>query len=108
MNKFQLAKKIKKEHIFRLSLWIAGISLTVIWLAMILATSISTGEWRIYGEAISPQNENHFNTLVENGFTPFLENQKIVMRKLQEIRDYNPLCLTYDTSLIGWYICILI
>lgn len=104
----KLAKQIKKEHLFRITLWIAGISLTLIWLAFLIASSISTGEHRIYGEAITIENEAHFKQLVDSGYTPFLENQKIVMRLLKETKDLNPLCLTYDSSLTGWYLLVVL
>lgn len=104
----KLAKQIKKEHFLKIGLWTAGISLTLIWLAMVLATSISTGEYKIYGDAITIQNEAHFKQLVESGYSPFLENNEVVMKALKEVKDYNPLCLTYSSALTGWYICILL
>lgn len=103
----QLKNKIKKEHFLKLALWIAGISLTLIWVAFVLATSISTGQMKHYGEALEVKNQDQFNTFITSGYEAFIKDNKIYLHKLEKVTDLNPLCLTYDSSLIGWYICIL-
>ena len=52
----KLAKQIKKEHFLKLFLWTIGIALTLIWLAFMIATSISMGDMLVYkGELIQLQ-----------------------------------------------------
>lgn len=109
----QLKNKIKKEHFLKLGLWIAGISLTVIWLAMVLATSISTGSRKILGETITVKEVEQINNY-------FLDDKWVItnlvsdptltatFRKIDKIVDLNPMCLTYTNDLAGWYICILL
>lgn len=104
----KLAKQIKKEHFLKLGLWIAGISLTLVWIAMVLATSISAGNLRHYGEAVEAKSQEQFNLLINSGYEAFISSDnKVMLHKLEKITDMNPLCLTYSQDLIGWYICIL-
>lgn len=112
-NVAKLAKQIKKEHFLKVGLWIAGISLTVIWLAMVLATSISTGSRKILGETITVKEVEQINNY-------FLDDKWVItnlvskptltaaFRKIDKIVDLNPMCLTYTNDLAGWYICILL
>lgn len=109
----QLKNKIKKEHFLKLGLWIAGIFLTLIWLAMVLATSISTGSQKILGETIQvkdlEQINNYFNDdkwVITNLVSS--PNLTATFRKIDKIVDLNPMCLTYTNDLAGWYICILL
>lgn len=112
-NVAKLAKQIKKEHFLKIGLWISGIILTLIWLAMVLATSISTGAHKILGEAITvkdlDQINNYFND--DKWVITNLTNDPTItatFRKVDKIVDLNPLCLTYTSDLTGWYICILL
>lgn len=106
----KLALKIKKEHFIKMILWTFGIVLTILWIAMVLATSISGGEHRTYSKALVVENQESFNKLINGGYTFFVDNdnQKIMAHKLLDIKDWNPLCLTYKPSLTGWYICVLL
>ena len=112
-NVAKLAKQIKKEHFLKVGLWIAGITLTLIWLAMVLATSISTGENKILGETITVKDLEQINNYFADDkwvITNLVSDPTITatFRKVDKIVDLNPLCLTYDSSLTGWYICILL
>lgn len=113
MNVQQLAKKIKKEHFWKLGLWIAGISLTVIWLAMVLATSISTGQRKILGEEIKVSDLTQINNYFKDSkwMIVDLNNTSTLtatFRHIDKIVDLNPMCLTYSAQYTGWYICILL
>lgn len=108
-----LKDKVKKEHFIRLGLWIAGISLTVIWLAMVLATSISTGQLKILGETIIVKDVDQINNYFvdKNWDITNLTNEPTLtatFRHVDKIVDLNPMCLTYSNVLTGWYICILL
>lgn len=112
-NVAKLAKQIKKEHFLKVGLWIAGITLTLIWLAMVLATSISTGAHKILGETITVKDLEQINNYFADDkwvITNLVSDPTITatFRKVDKIVDLNPLCLTYDSSLTGWYICILL
>ena len=112
-NVAKLAKQIKKEHFLKVGLWVAGITLTLIWLAMVLATSISTGENKILGETIAVKDLDQINNYFADDkwvITNLVSDPTITatFRKVDKIVDLNPLCLTYDSSLTGWYICILL
>lgn len=104
----KLAKQIKKEHLFRITLWIAGISLTVIWLAFLIASSISTGPLKILGKTITVKDLEQINNYFKDDkwvITNLTSDSGIVatFRHVDKIVDLNPLCLTYDSSLTGWY-----
>lgn len=105
--------KVKKEHLIKIVLWIAGISLTVIWLAMVLATSISTGSRKILGETITVKEVEQINNYFLDDkwvITNLVSNPTLTatFRKIDKIVDLNPMCLTYTNDLAGWYICILL
>lgn len=120
----KLAKQIKKEHFLKLFLWTIGITLTLIWLAFMIATSISMGEIPIYkGELIQLQIQEKAG--LDKAFIYILqpdkyklmriyqapENSSIVFAEFREIagkRDMNPLCLVGDPKLTGWYVALLL
>lgn len=109
----KLAQKIKQKNILRLSLWTSGIFLTLLWLAMVLATSISTGEKKILGETIIVKDLEQINNYFKDTkweITNIVNDPMITatFRHVDKIVDLNPLCLTYDNNLTGWYICILL
>ena len=45
-----IMKRIKKEHFIKTILWVAGIVLTLFWIAFVIATSISAGKRTILSE----------------------------------------------------------
>lgn len=109
----KLAKQIKKEHLFRITLWIAGISLTVIWLAFLIASSISTGPLKILGKTITVKDLEQINNYFKDDkwvITNLTSDSGIVatFRHVDKIVDLNPLCLTYDSSLTGWYLLVVL
>ena len=111
---------IKKEHFIKLILWVAGIVLTLFWIAFVIATSISAGRRTILADNeiiisianISTlqdylQNDNYIvSNLSINETTGVLES--INFKKIIQVLDWNPLCLTYDSKLIGWYMLVLL
>lgn len=112
-NVAKLAKQIKKEHFLKVGLWVAGITLTLIWLAMVLATSISTGENKILGETITVKDLDQINNYFADDkwiITNLVGDPTLIatFRRVDKIVDLNPLCLTYNADLTGWYICILL
>lgn len=109
----KLAKQIKKEHLFRIALWIAGISLTVIWLAFLIASSISSGAHKILGETITVKDIEQINNYFKDDkwvITDLVNASTLTatFRKIDKIVDLNPLCLTYDSSLTGWYLLVVL
>lgn len=109
----KLAKQIKKEHLFRIALWIAGISLTVIWLAFLIASSISSGAHKILGETITVKDIEQINNYFKDDkwvITDLVNAPTLTatFRKIDKIVDLNPLCLTYDSSLTGWYLLVVL
>lgn len=119
-KKIMIMKKVKKEHFIKLILWIAGITLTVFWIAFVIATSISAGkklilsneETAIYITNISTlkdylQNDNYIvSNIVVNETNNSLE--AIAFKRILQTLDWNPLCLTYDRNLTGWYMLVLL
>lgn len=115
-----IMKRIKKEHFIKTVLWIAGIVLTLFWIAFVIATSISAGKRTIVSDNeiiisianISTlqdylQNDNYIvSNLTINEQTGILES--INFKKILQVLDWNPLCLTYDSKLIGWYMLVLL
>lgn len=120
----KLAKQIKKEHFLKLFLWTIGIALTLIWLAFMIATSISMGDMLVYkGELIQLQIQEKAG--LDKAFMYILqpdkyklmriyqapENSSIVFAEFREIagkRDMNPLCLVGDPKLTGWYLVLVL
>lgn len=115
-----IMKRIKKEHFIKTILWVAGIVLTLFWIAFVIATSISAGKRTILADNeiiisianISTlqdylQNDNYIvSNLSINETTGVLES--INFKKIIQVLDWNPLCLTYDSKLIGWYMLVLL
>ena len=115
-----IMKRIKKEHFIKTILWVAGIVLTLFWIAFVIATSISAGKRTIVSDNeiiisianISTlqdylQNDNYIvSNLSINETTGILES--INFKKIIQVLDWNPLCLTYDSKLIGWYMLVLL
>ena len=115
-----IMKRIKKEHFIKTILWVAGIVLTLFWIAFVIATSISAGKRIIVSDNeiiisianISTlqdylQNDNYIvSNLSINETNGVLE--AINFKKIIQVLDWNPLCLTYDSKLIGWYMLVLL
>ena len=115
-----IMKRIKKEHFIKTILWVARIVLTLFWIAFVIATSISAGKRTILADNeiiisianISTlqdylQNDNYIvSNLSINETTGVLET--INFKKIIQVLDWNPLCLTYDSKLIGWYMLVLL
>ena len=115
-----IMKRIKKEHFIKTILWVAGIVLTLFWIAFVIATSISAGKRIILSDNeiiisianISTlqdylQNDNYIvSNLSINETNGVLE--AINFKKIIQVLDWNPLCLTYDSKLIGWYMLVLL
>lgn len=115
-----IMKRIKKEHFIKTALWVAGIVLTLFWIAFVIATSISAGKRTILADNeiiisianISTlqdylQNDNYIvSNLSINETNGVLE--AINFKKIIQVLDWNPLCLTYDSKLIGWYMLVLL
>ena len=115
-----IMKRIKKEHFIKTILWVAGIVLTLFWIAFVIATSISAGKRTIVSDNeiiisianISTlqdylQNDNYIvSNLSINETNGVLES--INFKKIIQVLDWNPLCLTYDSKLIGWYMLVLL
>lgn len=115
-----IMKRIKKEHFIKTALWVAGIVLTLFWIAFVIATSISAGKRTIVSDNeiiisianISTlqdylQNDNYIvSNLSINETNGVLE--AINFKKIIQVLDWNPLCLTYDSKLIGWYMLVLL
>ena len=115
-----IMKRIKKEHFITTILWVAGIVLTLFWIAFVIATSISAGKRTILADNeiiisianISTlqdylQNDNYIvSNLSINETNGVLES--INFKKIIQVLDWNPLCLTYDSKLIGWYMLVLL
>ena len=115
-----IMKRIKKEHFIKTILWVAGIVLTLFWIAFVIATSISAGKRTVLADNeiiisianISTlqdylQNDNYIvSNLSINETNGVLE--AINFKKIIQVLDWNPLCLTYDSKLIGWYMLVLL
>lgn len=119
----KLAKQIKKEHFLKLFLWTTGITLTLIWLAFMIATSISMGEIPVYkGDLIKLQIQEKAG--LEKAFIYIFQPRKYELLKVYEsetgnvifaefreiarFRDMNPLCLVGNPQLTGWYVVLLL
>lgn len=121
----KLAKQIKKEHFLKLFLWTTGIALTLIWLAFMIATSISMGDMLVYkGELIQLQIQQ--KSELDKAFIYILQPDKyklmriyepeggigkIMFAEFREIagkKDMNPLCLVGDPKLTGWYLVLVL
>lgn len=119
----KLAKQIKKEHFLKLFLWTTGIALTLIWLAFMIATSISMGDMLVYkGELIQLQIQEKAG--LDKAFMYILQPDKyklmriyesetgnVIFAEFREIagkRDMNPLCLVGNPQLTGWYVVLLL
>lgn len=119
----KLAKQIKKEHFLKLFLWTTGITLTLIWLAFMIATSISMGEIPVYkGDLIKLQIQEKAG--LEKAFMYILQPDKyklmriyesetgnVIFAEFREIagtKDMNPLCLVGNPQLTGWYVALLL
>lgn len=115
-----IMKRIKKEHFIKTILWVVGIVLTLFWIAFVIATSISAGKRTIVSDneiIISIQNVSTLQDYLQNDNyivsnlsineqTGVLES--INFKKILQVLDWNPLCLTYDSKLIGWYMLVLL
>ena len=111
---------IKKEQFIKLILWVAGITLTLFWIAFVIATSISAGKRLILSEEETSilinnvatlkdylQNDNYIvSNITINETNGVLET--INFKKIVQVLDWNPLCLTYDKNLTGWYMLVLL
>lgn len=119
----KLAKQIKKEHFLKLFLWTTGIVLTLIWLAFMIATSISMGDMLVYkGELIELQIQTKAG--LDKAFIYILQPDKyklmriyehqsgnVIFAEFREIagkKDMNPLCLVGNPQLTGWYVALLL
>ena len=119
----KLAKQIKKEHFLKLFLWTTGITLTLIWLAFMIATSISMGSMNVYkGDLIKLQIQ--MKSELEKAFMYILQPDKyklmriyesetgnVIFAEFREIagtKDMNPLCLVGNPQLTGWYVALLL
>lgn len=119
----KLAKQIKKEHFLKLFLWTTGITLTLIWLAFMIATSISMGDMLVYkGELIRLQIQEKAG--LDKAFMYILQPDKYKLMRIYEHqagdvffaefreiagkRDMNPLCLVGNPQLTGWYVVLLL
>ena len=119
----KLAKQIKKEHFLKLFLWTTGIALTLIWLAFMIATSISMGDMNVYkGELIQLQIQTKAG--LDKAFIYILQPDKykplriyespsgnVMFAEFREIagkKDMNPLCLVGNPQLTGWYVALLL
>lgn len=119
----KLAKQIKKEHFLKLFLWTTGIALTLIWLAFMIATSISMGNVNVYkGELIQLQIQEKAG--LDKAFIYILQPDKYKLMRIYESpsgnvmfaefreiagkRDMNPLCLVGNPQLTGWYVALLL
>lgn len=118
----KLAKQIKKEHFLKLFLWTTGITLTLIWLAFMIATSISMGSMNVYkGELIQLQIQEKAG--LDKAFIYILQPDKYKLMRIYEPRegiifaefreiagtkDMNPLCLVGNPQLTGWYVALLL
>ena len=119
----KLAKQIKKEHFLKLFLWTTGITLTLIWLAFMIATSISMGSMNVYkGELIQLQIQEKAG--LDKAFIYILQPDKYKLMRIYESetgnvmfaefreiagkRDMNPLCLVGNPQLTGWYVALLL
>lgn len=119
----KLAKQIKKEHFLKLFLWTTGITLTLIWLAFMIATSISMGDMLVYkGELIQLQIQEKAG--LDKAFMYILQPDKYKLMRIYEHqlgdvfyaefreiagkRDMNPLCLVGNPQLTGWYVVLLL
>lgn len=116
----ETGNKVRKEHILKLCLWIAGITLNVLWLAFAIATSISSGQRLILSNEEVAINVNQISNLKD-----YLQNTNYVVsnltineasgvleaiqfKRILYTLDWNPLCLTYKASLTGWYLLVLL
>ena len=116
----KMSLNIKKEHFIKLILWVAGITLTLFWIAFVIATSISAGKKLILAEEEIAINVNQISTLQD-----YLQNDNYIVsnitinetngvletinfKKIVQVLDWNPLCLTYDKNLTGWYMLVLL
>lgn len=119
----KLAKQIKKEHFLKLFLWTTGITLTLIWLAFMIATSISMGDMLVYkGELIQLQIQEKAG--LDKAFMYILQPDKYKLMRIYEHqagdvffaefreiagkKDMNPLCLVGNPQLTGWYVALLL
>ena len=119
----KLAKQIKKEHFLKLFLWTTGIALTLIWLAFMIATSISMGDMNVYkGELIQLQIQEKAG--LDKAFIYILQPDKYKLMRIYESptgnvmfaefreiagkKDMNPLCLVGNPQLTGWYVALLL
>ena len=121
----KLAKQIKKEHFLKLFLWTTGITLTLIWLAFMIATSISMGSMNVYkGELIQLQIQEKAG--LDKAFIYILQPDKYKLMRIYEpeggvgkimfaefreiagTKDMNPLCLVGNPQLTGWYVALLL
>ena len=119
----KLAKQIKKEHFLKLFLWTTGIALTLIWLAFMIATSISMGDMNVYkGELIQLQIQEKAG--LDKAFIYILQPDKYKLMRIYESptgnvmfaefreiagkKDMNPLCLVGNPQLTGWYVTLLL
>ena len=121
----KLAKQIKKEHFLKLFLWTSEISINLIWLAFMIATSISMGDMLVYkGELIQLQIQEKAG--LDKAFIYILQPDKyklmriykpeslsgeIMFAEFREIagtKDMNPLCLVGNPQLTGWYVALLL
>ena len=116
----KMSLNIKKGHFIKLILWVAGIVLTLFWIAFVIATSISAGKKLILAEEEIAINVNQISTLQD-----YLQNDNYIVsnitinetngvletinfKKIVQVLDWNPLCLTYDKNLTGWYMLVLL
>ena len=119
-NIILVMKRIKKEHFIKTILWIAGITLTLFWIAFVIATSISAGKRLVISDneiVISIANISTLQDYLQND-SYIVSNlsinetngvlEAINFKKIIQVLDWNPLCLTYDSKLIGWYMLVLL
>lgn len=114
-NVIKLAKQIKKEHFLKTFLWTAGIVLTLLWLSMLIATSVSGGAKPVYNGEERSFETKEAAALYAFDLIDYTERKTVIDGKttyyIQSVGhwlDWNPLCLTYDPNLAGWFVCVVL
>lgn len=105
-----LAKQVKKEHFIKIVLWAVGTFLTLLWLVFTITTSISMGDKYINEKLIDGASSWAQIEQYNHGSYRWVQNMDGTYKVYQytKLVDWNPLCLTYDKTLTGYYLLILL
>lgn len=101
-----IAKKIKKEHFIKLTLWISGIFVLCLWLSMVLATAINDYSTPIF-EVENGKEVVYLHSQLQKDFEYSFRGPDTFW-KIIGSKPNNPIWLMGNSEGIGWWVAIFV